>query len=115
MAEPEARRKLADRAAEIWKAGGKSYSQAVDEALAEMNPTGNATAGEKLLYALLNVEEVIRHPRRRSTRALPVREDMGSDTKAGGPGSTQSAAGDAPDGDDTFTGVAPADSQAKSR
>lgn len=104
MPEPEARRKLADRAAEIWKGGGKSYSQAVDEALAEQNPSGNVTMGEKLLYALLNVEEVVVHPRRRSTRALPVREDMGADTKAGGPGATQSDAGVAPDGDDTFTG-----------
>lgn len=104
MAEPEARRKLADRAAGIWKAGGKSYSQAVDEALAEQNPTGNVTMGEKLLYALLNVEEAVVHPKRTSPRAPAAREDMGSGTKAGGPGSTQSAAGDAPDGDDTFTG-----------
>lgn len=103
MAEPEARRKLADRAAEIWKGGGVSYSEAVDRALAEQNPTGNVTIGERLLYALLNVEERVLHPRRRSLRALPVRADMDDTTKAGGPGWAPSADGDAPDGDDTHT------------
>lgn len=105
MAEPAARRRLADRASELYARGGKSYSQAVDEALDELNPGKDPTVGEKLLYALLNVEEPVVHERRRSPRSpLEVRADIGDDTRAGGPGSSQSTAGDAPDGDDTFKG-----------
>jgi hypothetical protein len=51
------RKALADRAAEIYAKGGVTYTEAVDKALAEKNPTNNATIGERLLYALLNVEE----------------------------------------------------------
>lgn len=82
MAEPAARRHLADRAAEIWKTKDVTYSQAVDEALAEQNPTEDVAVGERLLYALLNVEPAILHTKRRSPRGLPRRDDMGSDTKA---------------------------------
>ncbi len=64
------REDLANRAAQIWKGGGVSYSQAIDQALSERNPTGSATLGEKLLYALLNVDEPI-PPRIRRRQPVP--------------------------------------------
>lgn len=102
MADSKARKELADRAAEIWKGGGVSYSEAVDQALAEKNPTGNPTLGERLLYSLLNVDEPFVKPVRYRSGAR--RADMGDDTAAGGPGATLSDQGPAPDGDDTFKG-----------
>lgn len=76
MAAPQARQRLADRASTIWKGGGKSYSDSVDLALAEQNPSGNPTLGEKLLYALLNVDQEIVTARRKSPRAKADRGDI---------------------------------------
>jgi hypothetical protein len=98
MAEDKDRMALADRAAEIYRKGGKTYTEAVDEALAEKNPTNNPTIGERLLYALLNVDEKVVHEKRMSPRA-PDRErpDISNETVVGlGPGIP------APDGDDTY-------------
>jgi hypothetical protein len=66
MAQPGERRALADRAAEIWKAKDVTYTQAVDEALAEQNPREDVAVGERLLYALLNVEPAV--PRENAVR-----------------------------------------------
>lgn len=104
MSTPTPRERLADRATELYQAGGKTYTEAVDAAMVEMNPTNDAKGAEKLLRALLNVPEEIVHPTRLSPRALPVRADMDDTTKAGGPNATMSEHGDAPDGDETFTG-----------
>lgn len=104
MTTPTPRERLADRAAELYRAGGKTYTEAVDAAMVEMNPTNDPKGSEKLLRALLNVPEPVVHPKRRSPRADEPRADMDGTTKAGGPGATQSEAGDAPDGGETFTG-----------
>lgn len=100
MAEPAARRHLADRAAEIWKTKDVTYSQAVDEALAEQNPTEDVAVGERLLYALLNVEPAVRHARRRSPRA-PDERRPDIEKRPDEP-TTQSEHGDAPDGPESF-------------
>jgi len=67
----EERKALADRAAEVWKEGGLSYSQAIDAAMGEVNPTADPGTGEKLLYALLNVPEEVPGVRVREVTERP--------------------------------------------
>lgn len=55
MADEKGRKAIADRAAEIWKVGGFTYSEALDGALAERNPNGNPEIARALIRALLNV------------------------------------------------------------
>lgn len=55
MPDERERRKVSERAFEIWKGGGKGYAQSIDEALAEMNPGSSPDIGRKLIRTLLNV------------------------------------------------------------
>jgi len=51
------RQQLAERATEIFNADdATTYSQAIDQAMKEANPTDNPIGVEKLFQALLNVK-----------------------------------------------------------
>jgi len=55
MPDERERRKVSERAFQIWQGGGKGYAQSIDEALAEMNPNDDPTIARKLIRTLLNI------------------------------------------------------------
>lgn len=68
MGKDRQRRRLAVRANEIMQATGAGYTKALDDALAENNPTGSPTVAEHLIRQLLNIPDDQPTPARHQSR-----------------------------------------------